>query len=582
MKRALLISVAAALLMPFSVAFITSGGGGGGSYRAKIGVTDTLYVAVGRQINLWYHALSPTAFGMTGATYSCTADSGLALDRSYRYNALAVNNFPLLITGYDAGLKRVGRATTHIVAVSDTAGKGEADVLMVGDSVLANGQAVGVVDTLFSNGGGGSIALMGTQGSGSILHEGNSGYKWSDYGTAGDISHPNPFWNGAAVDFQTYTSDNSLPDNIDYCFAMAGYNDMYALADTLASADLLYSRVLCHIDTFIDAMMDESTGYPDCKVIVGLQGFGAGSLSAVGNGYGAAGWWPIFVRNIAALNAAIIARYDAGAYHAHVSVCPVGLWLDRDYGYPYSSAAASSRSSVQVAHYTNWLHPRTSGYRQIGDAIYSHLRGLRRLEQEPTAPYNLLIHSEDFTHASWTKTSAMSLTGTTSDPWGGNRAQEWTTQANAAGYVSLLYATSGLRLADHNVFSVYYKRDTVNLQGKLRVSITAGSPSSYSIETNQTGSGTPGLAWYEPACAPHLWADCSGNLPGSYTFTDAGNGWWRCEYYFQGGGDTGKELASIRVYMERATNVAAHTVFVTGAQFEQGVTSARAYQRVAP
>ena len=52
------------------------------------------------------------------------------------------------------------------------------------------------------------------------------------------------------------------------------------------------------------------------------------------------------------------------------------LNIDRWYGYPISTRSVNSNSTATEEYHTNYVHPSTSGYKQIADAIFASIIGL--------------------------------------------------------------------------------------------------------------------------------------------------------------------------------------------------------------
>lgn len=70
----------------------------------------------------------------------------------------------------------------------------------------------------------------------------------------------------------------------------------------------------------------------------------------------------------------LIARYS-GQEASRIYLVPTNTALDTENGYPLAaSAPVNSRSSVMVQRQNNGVHPDTSGYQQIGDALWAFLK----------------------------------------------------------------------------------------------------------------------------------------------------------------------------------------------------------------
>ena len=79
-------------------------------------------------------------------------------------------------------------------------------------------------------------------------------------------------------------------------------------------------------------------------------------------------------RNIMLWAQELITKYT-GQEASRIYLVPSNTALDVENGYPLAaSAPVNSRSSVMVQRQNNGVHPDTSGYQQIGDALWAFLK----------------------------------------------------------------------------------------------------------------------------------------------------------------------------------------------------------------
>jgi len=535
------------------------------SYAPTLAIPDTIYATPGHEVNVWGESLSPVPSGATGAAYSYVSTLGRVTTRGWRFRPGATTSAPLTITALDANGTALTSATTRIVAVSDSAGTGSANVLFIGDSVLASGGVVGQVDTLFTAGGGGTIALQGSQGSGKILHEGRIGYEIRDFATAGDAGHRNPFAYADTLNLQQYIADSTLAAP-DYAVIHLGGNDIFSTVGAHVMTSTELDSLLYYMDVLLEGITSADDGYPDCKVIISLIGPWASDPSAFGYVYGAIAQRRYFDQNTAAFNRAVVARYDGGAHLANVDVCASNLFIDRINGYASAQDSVSARCAVQVPWYNNYLHPKVQGNRQMADAMYAHLRGLRN--QEVVQANNLLPNSTDFT--TWTATGAPTQGSNTTDPLGGSNAQTWTAATNtytrfdkapgAAGWSGTMEANT--------VISCYMKYISGGESGAARVAVSARSAAATAT-------------WYvEFAIGAGSCLYASSNVAAGstlqYGIDTIGGGWYRVWMWCNATADAG-EAAYARIWLAYPNTHDSAVVSPWGAQFETGVTTPGAY-----
>jgi lysophospholipase L1-like esterase len=190
----------------------------------------------------------------------------------------------------------------------------------------------------------------------------------------------NAFWDASnsRLDFQQYlTTWGGGATTIDYCFIQLGINDILGASAIKTGAEII--TIKNKLTTILDALVSVTYGYPSCKIIISLPP--VGSLYKDGFAAALAGSRDIFERNIRLLNAAYVTAYDAAAYDSDVTICPTFLWVDRKYGYNFTTTTRSQRvtdAGETVTYFvgSEYVHPKTSGRYQEADALYSHFKSL--------------------------------------------------------------------------------------------------------------------------------------------------------------------------------------------------------------
>lgn len=597
LKRLVLIplTLAAVLLLGASPMSLGPGSGADGTgYTPSVLLPDTILVAVDRQLNVWYDAMSPRFFGTAPTGWLAYADSGRCLDRSWRWTPTAAKTQALTIRPVDVN-GALGAATTAIVqAVAEDAGAITGNILFIGDSLLASADStaeesdnlvISNVDSLFeADTAAGDLGFIGTQG---VTHpgEGRSGYTTARYTQSYDANghHYNPFWDrtNERVSFRYYLTDRSLTGPIDYGVIMLGWNDIYAIGGANATTAQI-DAIVARLDTLVSVLKDPTglRGFADCRVYVCTIPMGAISLSAWGTatqGQNYKDEWPYWQANAQRLNKAIIKRFDDdGTYsdsRGQVDVIPVHLWVDRTYGYPYSSLAVSARNRATAMQHSNYLHPNATGKYQESDAMYSALRHGFAMQN----PINLLSESELF--GTWTMTGSPAWVGwaactvTDVDSAAG---QVWSYTTDTQTYFEL--DTTGLKVADSNCLSYYIKRQGsgVSVSTQIYVNLASGTDPycRYLInDANSNGvisrfSTTYGGTAYGGANADssYKWHRCT-NTP---------SGWLRFSFSFDHMQDestdlSGTAISSVRVYINAVgAGYTGSQVSITGVQFAQG------------
>jgi hypothetical protein len=552
-------------------------GGGVASYTPSISLPDTIACAVGRQLNLWHDQLSPVMPGLDGSAFLFTAAKGRDRYRSYRWTAATADTtFPLTVQAINAnGLVQASK-TTRLYAPSSTEGVKYAHVLFIGDSMLQSNTFLetATVDSLFKNataGGGACVRLLGTRGTGVNLSEGRGGWALADY--ADSTFRDNPFYINGRLNFKAWSiahgdssakweagaTDKAGP--IDYVVIQLCGNDLWGIgAANMTSAQ--QTILLGYYDTLIAGILNPTYGYPNARILIVTEPLPANRVDAYGDDYGATAIWPYYINNLAKLNAAVIARYDARAYSGRVDVVAAGVTVDRTYGYPSELMAVSSRSPWTEQTYTNFLHPSSCGSYQLGDAIYSHLRLMMKDETN----LNSLSAGQSEGFAVWTNYGAMTQNADIIAPDGVTDAESWTTAAATMSFFYLEDSVGQRLLTADNVVSCFFKYIGATSHIRIGGAWNAGAASnSCSFDLGTSGGNTT--------------ATYAGGSTTDYGVSYYPNGWTRIYVHVvPDAGDIGHPM-QFNLFLETGTAAGTHTVGLWGAQLDHGVTIANSYQK---
>lgn len=342
-------------------------------FNPQLVLPDTIYIATGREFNLWYDQL---VVDFNNNFYiKAVCDSGKDWNRSFRWTpSVADVKKTLTLYVYSQSGTNVGRVQTVLKTVSKTSGSGTINILTVGDSYISANTIVQELDTLIATDGGFTNDMIGTRGSGDDHHEGRGGWKYQYYATDySDVTYgANPFWNGG-IDFANYITTNSLPDPNIVIFHL-GTNDVNGYLNITTST---ITTSINYTKSLIDALLED---YPNCKIILNIPPFNAADKS---------GWASLnytkyldysyyhYNINLRLYAQMLLDAFDGGVYSNKVWVVYSGLWVDRTYGFTTATRAISSRvTGTNESYYTDGIHPNSSGYQQIADAIYSVIRGI--------------------------------------------------------------------------------------------------------------------------------------------------------------------------------------------------------------
>ena len=213
------------------------------------------------------------------------------------------------------------------------------------------------------------IHQLGTRGPSGGKHEGRGSWTFARYLADSDYAgKTNAFWDKikGRLDFQKYCETNGY-EGIDYFLIALGTNDV-SQGSTLYRTEAEVQKFVDQAKQFIDALLDKETGFPNCKIGVGLCGPGSDYSYQCGSSMG------IFHMSINTLNLALIKAFDAGKYHKNVTCFAHGLRTDRRLAFPYSDKPVSSRFTETSRTLTNSIHPSARGYQAWADGYYCQIR----------------------------------------------------------------------------------------------------------------------------------------------------------------------------------------------------------------
>ena len=192
----------------------------------------------------------------------------------------------------------------------------------------------------------------------------SSSYSGDDTFTyTGEAEAGNPLWNADinALDFANYQSRYNLP-SIDVVIFQLGINDngMINNGDEMKG--------------YIEALYDAYISYkPSGLFVIGITPQSGNDYNGLGVNYGAQSnvWGQSYARNMEKIRDLYISMYESGNY-PRMRIIAENLFIDRYYGYGLSERDISARyggEGRKEQYHNNYVHPVTSGYCQLADAI---------------------------------------------------------------------------------------------------------------------------------------------------------------------------------------------------------------------
>lgn len=243
------------------------------------------------------------------------------------------------------------------------------NICICGDSLVDNGSVATEVYRLLAEDNDCVIHQLGTRGPEGGKHEGRGSWTFARYLADTDYAgKTNAFWDKikGRLDFQKYCETNGY-EGIDYFLIALGTNDV-SQGTTLYRTEAEVQKFVDQAKQFIDALLDKETGFPNCKIGIGLCGPGSDYSYQCGSSMG------IFHMSINTLNLALIKAFDAGKYRKNVTCFAHGLRTDRRLAFPYSDKPVTNRFTETSRTLTNSIHPSGRGYQAWADGYYCQIR----------------------------------------------------------------------------------------------------------------------------------------------------------------------------------------------------------------
>lgn len=257
--------------------------------------------------------------------------------------------------------KKISLHVNHKLSSSLTKG-----ILIIGDSITDDNYTAKEVYDLLRADGDITVNMIGKRGPSDGKHEAHSGWTWNSFLQK---SSSNPFYDqeSDSINIRKYCESNGFAD-VDYFLANLGTNHISQGENTFNSVESL-SSVVDSAKKFLTCLLDETTGFPNCKVALALIPTGAE--------YFFRAYWSseVFKMSANTLNHAYLEAFDNGAWKPNVTMMALGSFLNRRYAFPHTESPISSRFSETCITYTDHVHPDARGRRSLADAYYNQIRG---------------------------------------------------------------------------------------------------------------------------------------------------------------------------------------------------------------
>jgi len=318
-------------------------------------------IAVGRTIEI-YNAQAVWAGNLNNYHIKWTCAIGKPMERKWSFTGITekIGTYLLTLTVYDNNMIAVASATTTIKVVSETLTTSK-KVLTIGDSLTNQKPWLAELETLSAS----KIVQVGSRGTGTLMHEGRSGFSAGNYLTATDYTYESegvhPFWNPDTLsfDYAYYkTLTGVIPDSIQLFLGTNGI----ALDPTVNATN---------IKTIVDKIREVDSVIPIYVVFTLFRGDqdGIGNQVSADGYIGGSGVWKV-EEDRKVFNLMVKLNYLLTAY-TNLHFIPIALTHDSEYNFGSIETPVNPRATQTEPQAIEATHPQNQGYLQMADIMFS-------------------------------------------------------------------------------------------------------------------------------------------------------------------------------------------------------------------
>ena len=362
--------------------------------QPRLILPPVVYATPGVECNIYFDNVILT-LNSNNFAFNVTCSKGLQLHERWTFTPQLqdVGELPIVIEVRDENNTLVARGQSIVRVAGDAQSLKETTLLIVGDSLTEATTYPQEILDLSTVAGKAWLKMIGSRGAknmpptGALRHEGYSGWTAEAFATLrGAESRSGRYERGVTgspfiyddsegkktFDFARYCTDFNGGKGPDLITIGLGTNDIFSANDD--TIDQTIDRMLSHYDALIDAMhkvrVDSFLGVqlpiPPATSQDGFRNYvGAGKQTR----------WQ-YRRNQHRLIERLIEHY--GKHEGdHLYLIPVYLNIDAEHGFPTWSPPINSHLDQKITRVNNGIHPNESGYKQMGDEIFSWIATMR-------------------------------------------------------------------------------------------------------------------------------------------------------------------------------------------------------------
>jgi len=326
---------------------------------ATIVLPSELCVAVGETIEL-YNSQVVKCGNINDFHIQWTCSIGKNMKRKFSVTGTAplIGEYPLSITVYDNSLNVLSSLSSTIKIVTNVIANPKT-ILTIGDSLSNNKAWLQELRTLSDD----QFTLVGTRGSGSLKHEGRSGFSAASYLAATEYTLESegvhPFWDATnnRFNWSYYKTNSSINPNA--VMIILGSNGLSIDATTNAG----------NIKQIVDYIRQDDATIP---IFVAYTLFKGDQNGIGGTATPSSAWKLQEDAKVFNLMIKLKALLDNVSY-TNLKFIPIATCHDSEYNFGATATAVNPRASQTEALPVEGTHPQEQGYLQMADIIFGSL-----------------------------------------------------------------------------------------------------------------------------------------------------------------------------------------------------------------
>lgn len=334
-----------------------------------IDLPPTLYAVEGTELSIYFANVLRANVPLSTLDIRVTCSKGALYQPFWRVTPEADDSgtFPLTLSVYFANHLITSKESRLIIAPANAGTGLTRQILMIGDSITANGIMATELQHMFETNTM-KLVFKGAKGIPPVVFEATKGWGVDQFYTDASSS---PFFFDGKFDFAQYLTKNSISLAAgDWVTINLGINDVFSINNDQALTDKINEMI-----TAYNAMIANIVqAVPGVRIGVCLTIPPPSGQDSFGLVYGTGQTWARYEYNNKTLVAALINAFGASEASG-IYLIPINVNIDTVYNYTTQSIPVNARNpSITFTTAPNGVHPANSGYYQIADSFKAFLK----------------------------------------------------------------------------------------------------------------------------------------------------------------------------------------------------------------